>query len=255
MRFSLPFLLAALFGQQCLAQQNKNCFFLGSTKSQVRTLQGIPVSIYKNSPTKETWYYKKSSVVFEGEQVIEYDNYGNNLRLCRNVSKTQVDKEILEKKGYLFPERSKSKATKADTQEWILAKLNENVPRDIYIEGYTSTMGGRKYPGRSIRNTTFTIEGTALVVNYYVDDPQDPHNETYKIPIWDLLRLHAEKGALVLTTRGYSVSHIVGAETVKENSFSIRFNFEDDPGLKERLTSAMAHLVKFYKSPKKKETF
>jgi hypothetical protein len=243
-----------LLSQLSTFAQTKNCFVLGSSQGAVRKLQGNPESIYKHEDGKETWSYGKSSITFKTGLVDEYDNYGKNLRLCKEVVPV-VTKEEQEKQGYLQPMRSKSKATKQATQDWILEKLNQYVNKDIFIEGYYSVQSGTQYPGRHIKNTSFNFEGTALVIRYKVDDPRDPHEESYTIPIHDLKRLHNDGSKLVLSSRTNSMTHTVGRQTNKVNNYSVQFDFQSEADIKARLVSAFSHLQKFYKGPQKKETF
>lgn len=233
--------------------QSKNCFIIGSTQTAIRNLHGTPGSIFKENG-KETWIYGKSSVTFKDGLVSEYDNYGKNLKICKEVM-VIASKETKEKQGYLAPEQSKSKATKATTEDWILSKLNANVPQIIHIDGYYSTVNKTTAPGRDITNTTFNIENGNLVVRYHVADGPASHDESFSIPIWDLKRIHADQGNLVFTTRTNSIAHKTGRETVRESTFSTKFDFGAEQDIKARLVSAFAHLQKFYKAPKKKEVF
>ena len=247
----LVLLLSAATGQ--INAQSKNCFIIGSTPTAIRNLHGAPGSIFKENG-KETWIYGKSSVTFKDGLVSEYDNYGKNLKICKEVM-VIASKETKEKQGYLMPEYSKSKATKATTEEWILSKLNANVPQNIHIEGYYSTINKTTSAGRDIKNTSFNIENGNLVVRYHIADGPGSHDESFTIPIWDLKRIHADQGNLVFSTKTNSIAHNTGRETLREGNFSTKFDFETEQEIKARLVSAFAHLQKFYKSPKKKEVF
>lgn len=234
--------------------QSKNCFVLGSTQSFIRNLHGIPNSIYKSSETKETWYYGRSSITFKDRLVTEYDNYGKNLKICKEVIAVSSPKEK-ERSGYLQPALSKSKATKADTENWILEKLNANVPPNIEIEGYYSTVTYQQYSGRTIRNTGFDIQDGNLLV--YMDVVEQGRNlkESYLIPIHKLHRIHAEDGKIVFTTKSLDVYKKLGKLSSKEASFAVKFNFDAEPDIKARLVSAFSHLQKVTKPGKTKEVF
>jgi hypothetical protein len=249
----LPFILALILCCGSAYAQGNKCFVLGSTQSLVRNVMGTPSSIYKNEG-KEYWYFGKSTVTFKDGMVSEYDNYGRNLRICKEVVNV-MSKEMQEKQGFLLPERSKSKATKADTQDWLLEKLNTYVSKSNYAEGYYSATSNTQYPGKTIENTSFSIEGNFIIVRFHVADERYPHDESYTIPIYDLKRLHGEEGNLVLTTKSGSIVHTIGKQQMKENKFSTKFDFATEANIKPRLVSALAHLMKFYKSPVKKETF
>ena len=251
----LLFAAVLLFATQGLLAQSKNCLVLGSSQGQVRKLQGTPESIYKNDDGTETWSYGKSSLTFKAGLLEAYDNYGKNLKICREVVAV-VSPAEKEKQGYLQPERSKSKATKTATQQWILDKLNQYVNKDIHIEGYYSTISGTQYPGRNIRNTTFSFEANTLVIRYKVDDPRDPHEESYSIPVHDLKRIHSDAGKLIFSAKSSSMTHTVGRQADKVNNYSVQFDFQSEADIKTRLVSAFSHLQKFNKAAaSKKETF
>jgi hypothetical protein len=235
--------------------QSRNCFIIGSTHSLVRNLQGIPNSIYKSSETKETWYYGKSSITFNNHVVSEYDNYGRNLKICKEVISSVPSPEVKERAGYLQPERSKSKAGKASTEDWILEKLNKYTSQNIEKEGYYSTVSKTQYPGKNIKNTSYNIENGNLVVRMRVDEQRGAHDESYTIPIHDIKRIHADMGELIFTTRAENITYVAGREQRKESAFSIKFDFQTEADIKQRLVSAFSHLQKFYKGQKKKEVF
>lgn len=233
--------------------QARNCFVIGSSKGEVRKVHGAPSSIYK-SEGKETWSYGKSTISFKDEVVSEYDNYGKNLKVCKEVVAV-VSKDEQERLGYLQPARSKSKATKAATQDWILEKLNKYVDKSVFIEGYYSHVSGTQYPGKTLKNTNFSIEGTTLVVTVDVDDPRDPHQESYSIPIQDMKRIYSEGDKLILTCKSSSISHKIGRQVDKDNNLAVKYDINGEADLKSRLVSAFSHLQKLYKTPQKKETF
>ncbi len=234
--------------------QSKNCFVLGSTQSFIRNLHGVPNSIYKSSETKETWYYGRSSITFKDRLVTEYDNYGRNLKICKEVVTVSTAKEK-ERSGYLQPALSKSKATKADTENWILEKLNANVPANIEIEGYYSTVTYKEYSGRTIRNTTFDIKDGDLLVYMDIVEQGRSLRESYLIPILKLQRIYAEDGKIVFATKSLDVYKKLGKLSSKEASFAVKFNFDAEPDIKARLVSAFSHLQKVTKPGKTKEVF
>lgn len=61
----------------------QNCIEIGSTKQEVRNVQGTPSTIqnfeYSNT---EIWMYEISSVTFKNGRVKEYSNISRNLRIC-----------------------------------------------------------------------------------------------------------------------------------------------------------------------------
>jgi ribosomal protein S17E len=233
--------------------QSKNCFLIGSSQSLVKKVQGVPKSIYKQDGL-EIWSYGESSISFEDGLVTEYDNYSKNLRICKELTPV-ASKELQERQGYILPERSRSKASKAATQEWVLEKLNQYVEKNIYTEGYYSTNSHKQYPGKTQKNTSFSIEGNDLVVRYTVDDSRRPYEESYKIPISDLRRLHNDMGKLVLTTKSNSIEYRGLHESTDNNTFTVKFDFATEADIKQRLVSAFAHLQKLSKTGKKKEVF
>src|SRR5688500_18397444 len=140
--------------------QDKNCISIGSWPSDVKNVQGTPSKISKLI-TEEIWYYKESSITFEHGKVSQYDNAGNNLKICKEVYKGRTAQDIAAEMGYLFPERSTSTATKTETEAWILKKLNEFTP-DSFSEKGEDLGGFSLYD--DYRNATFTIESGYLVV-------------------------------------------------------------------------------------------
>lgn len=237
-----------------VSAQSKNCFAIGSSKNLVRNTHGVPSSIYKNSDTKETWYYGKSSITFNEGSVSEYDNYGRNLKVCKEVIPVMTP-ELKERAGYLQPERSKSKAAKAATEEWILEKLNKYTAQDVELEGYYSTVSHTQKPSAHIRNTTFTIENGSLVARMRVDEGRNSREETFSIPINTLSRIQAEKGEILFSARPETISRTSGRDKSKESYFAIKFDFQTEADIKQRMVSAFSHLQKFYKLQKKKEVF
>ena len=55
---------------------DKNFFTIGSSKDEVLAIQGTPTRIFMN-----TWYYGLSSISFQGNNVKEYNNFSNNLKV------------------------------------------------------------------------------------------------------------------------------------------------------------------------------
>lgn len=255
MRFVKALLLAgSLATAGTTAAQSKNCFTIGSSHSFIRNLHGVPTSIYKNQDGTEVWVYGKSSITFKDYHVSEYDNYGKNLKICKEVVPV-MDAATKKRLGYLSPEQSKSKATQKETEDWILSKLAALTPKNIHIDGYFSVASQTQYPGKDIKDITFTFETGKLVVRCRIEDGQHSHNESYSIPVHDLKRIHADLGKLVFTTKNQSIVHTAGKESRRETTYATKFDFSAEEDIKDRMVQAFSHLQKYYKPAKSKETF
>lgn len=240
--------------------QNSNCFIIGSSTGTVKNIQGIPTRIAK-LPLTEIWHFGKSSISFENGIVIGYDNSGNNLKVCKEVKKEESFEDFLISIGDLFPERSKSTASSAETKTWILSKLNGYISDEIYMsstprsisEEYGLESFVASESGYYIKDTKFTFEDDYLVVR----NSEGKTTQQYKIPIWDLSNVSRYEDKLSIKTKTTSIISITQGkvQTQKKNYFSIRYNFGNELDLEKRLTSAFAHLMRFYKRPTANELF
>ena len=62
---------------------SQNCFEIGSSKNEVRNIQGTPTAIQNlEFANEEIWRYDFSSVTFKNGRVKEYSNISKNLVIC-----------------------------------------------------------------------------------------------------------------------------------------------------------------------------
>lgn len=79
---------------------SQSCIEIGSSKKEVRKVQGIPTAIHKYDALGiEVWDYELSSITFKKERMDEYENIQHNLRLCgeddKSINSNNINKPTI----------------------------------------------------------------------------------------------------------------------------------------------------------------
>lgn len=156
-----------------------------------------------------------------------------------------------------------SKASKTETEEWILSKLKKYTPSNYF---YTLGSG----IGWHLSDFKFYFTNYYLVIEYYSQTNQKEilygkplPQDTIKveIPMYDFdkaYRYNTFKDGehLWITTKSATIIETTNSKTKKvTTSFSTQFNLDAETDLCERLHKAFFHLKKFYKKPVSNEPF
>jgi hypothetical protein len=250
MKYTIWCKLNAVLIAQCLAFYSiaQDCFDIGSTKTQVRSLQGTPSSVSING-NSETWSYQLNHITFTNGKVTSYYNGSNFnketiLKICGANSANNISAEKVKT----------SNATKEETEKWIISKL----------EKYTSTyMSTYNIGGATITNKygdyKFIINDGFLVINYTDERsefyPTKPLDESKMvvfvyIPINDLREIiNLNKGfsrpnpqfQSSANLHFYTITNsiITSNNKDKTSSFKLDFDFRAEENLESRLNSAL----------------
>jgi curved DNA-binding protein CbpA len=153
-------------------------------------------------------------------------------------------------------ETDKSKATKEETENWLVEKLNNFTKEYRNYKGNTYTGSFENF-----QDYKFSFSEQYLIVNYVKEffmfsSTGGSSNKVYtniisRIPIYDL------KG---FSNYGYQEGYdktITSENGVNTVSYSLPLNFRTngETDLGDRINSALKHLKRFYSKPKSNETF
>ncbi len=179
-----------------------------------------------------------------------------------------------------FSQSSANKATRQQTESWILEKLNkyvtkgvystsENVEKTLERTGVGSLSSNYRWTSEE-NNIRFRIDGNDIIVtsdfsrhtsNKYVQDElyskTDTYSKTYTIPLDKITNKEfITQGYLVFRSNYNSFSEYTskGSEN-KTSYFGIRIDEYGEENFAIRFNKAMNHLLSFTKKVKSSELF
>lgn len=254
MKYSSILLLTLLF---CENLHSQDCIKIGSSKDHVKKIQGAP-PIINTMLDLEIWEYSGGSITFKNGSVISFRslNSNNALLICGSAA--------VEKRN---SESAKSSASKEQTEEWILSKLN-NYVEDYSIGDAFSGLGKTKY-----QTFEFTFEGEALKITYTTETSRhrvsDNTFENYSKSCYAVIPIADFTDFYKLTFSPYSrnspssncsirtkfSSIYISEYEGKSDNFSLFIDFSQEDNLDKRLNSAFKHLATFYKKKTTTEVF
>lgn len=154
-----------------------------------------------------------------------------------------------------------SKASKAETEKWILEKLNTNTPKKYFIRNDDNPYEidgpfSRKGTGIYFMNYYYSFDNYNLIIEYEKDFLGIKKHKI-KIPIYDIGRIYDYKSTLWIGTRKETIIDYEITENTKSvtDIFYTQFNVSAETDLCERIHKAFLHLKKFYKKPQSTEAF
>ena len=155
-------------------------------------------------------------------------------------------------------ESSNSNATKSETENWILEKLNKYTPSRYYFPPlFTSKkfFGGTE--GSYYKNFRFSFDRYNITVTYEVEYSNETLKSKQTIPIYDINRIYAIDDKIVFSSKNETMFHANLSKNKREvdDYFSFVYENNAEVDLCERLHKAFIHLKKFYKKPMSSEPF
>jgi curved DNA-binding protein CbpA len=154
-------------------------------------------------------------------------------------------------------ENDENTATKIETENWILQKLNANTPSKYYVSLNSGYNDLTPISGFYRKNFTYEFTKYNLVIKYQEEKDSETKYFKSEIPIYDIDRVYYHTGSLWITTIKQTIIEN-NYQTNKRNvsgSFYTDFENNSETDIIERLSTAFIHLKKFYKKPISNEPF
>lgn len=149
-----------------------------------------------------------------------------------------------------------SRATKSETEEWVLEKFRKYTPSRYYYN--TSIVGMPSFgSGTYLKNFAFYFDEHNFIIEY----EEEYSNRTEKlkqiVPIYDILEIYDYIEKIVFTTRSETMTdfNVTDNKRKTEDYFSMKFEIKAETELCNRIHKAFLHLKKFYKRPASNEPF
>jgi hypothetical protein len=146
--------------------------------------------------------------------------------------------------GHIVKGRCKenSSASRAETERWILDKLNKYIRHSTYQNNFTAYR-------------TFYFEGDYLILKEEHKYRNTGYSE-YKFPIYYLSEIYIYKGETVFKTKGDEIIRLNSNSNSSVTDFHyLPFDYDAEPKLIDRLKNAFCRLKDFYIKPVNKEIF
>lgn len=222
--------------------QRKTCNILGSLKSDVRIVHGLPEKVIKEDNT-EIWFYGGSTVRFNNNRVVEFDNSTNKLKVCNGGYKTSYYIEPHKVKGEVVKTNYNTKS-KSETLFWLASKINSYLPEEIFVPSKTNNLNNLKFPSYYIKNPRVLIDTSNLIFDYTAVEKNISRKVSHIIPIEHLELFYANKGQMVFVTKADAIQYIEPGNSYSEltNFFSIDYNFGKEPGIEKQIRQALSFL-------------
>lgn len=150
-----------------------------------------------------------------------------------------------------------SKASKAETEKWILEKLNTNTPKKYFKRLDDSYSPHSLVPqGHYVMNYSYSFDDYNLIIEFE-EIIGEKTNHKIKIPIYDIIEAYDFQGQFWIVTKketivDYNLTYNTKSVT---DSFTTYFDVSSETELCTRINKAFLHLKKFYKRQKSSETF
>ena len=176
----------------------------------------------------------------------------NTNQIPTNSKTSNIKKQTLKNEEDTY----KSKASKSQTENWLLEKLNANTPKKSYDNMYYSVSGVDSLFPSYNQNYYYSFDNYSLIVEYEQKRGKITKYKI-KIPIYDIDSVYEYEGDFWITTKkGTLVTYNLTDNTKRVgDSFRTNFDTTSETELCERLHKALIHLKKFYKKPISTEPF